>query len=114
MAERLILEQGGGIGREQLFTLLNSARELFSLLNSQGTILSASTVFPRLLGYPTEDLNGRSIHSLLHSQDANWFRGRLVDLSGSRTGTFEQRCRLQAKDGSWRWCDATPPPTAVF
>src|SRR5438445_1863428 len=107
MAERLTFEQGAGIGREQLFTLLDSARELFSLLNSQGTILSASAGFTRLLGYPTENLNGRSILSLLHSQDADWFRGRLVDLPGSGAGTFEQRCRLQAKDGSWRWFDTT-------
>src|SRR5712692_10843415 len=107
MAERLTFEQAAGIGREQLFTLLDSAGELFSLLNSQGTILLASAGFTRLLGYPTEDLNGRSILSLLHSQDANWLRGRIVDLSGSGTGTFEQRCRLQAKDGSWRWFDAT-------
>lgn len=106
MTERATSEQTSAIAPEQLSTLLDSASELFALLSPQGTIQSASGGFSRLLGYSADDLLGRSIHSLLHSQDAKGPVGRLGAMLESRREILEQRCRLQGKDGSWRWFDA--------
>jgi hypothetical protein len=100
-------EQGAAIGPEQLATLVDSARELFTLLSPQGTILFASAGFARLLGYPTEDLIGRPILSLLHPNDADAFSHGLNDLSANGPRGCAGRCRLLSKDGSWRWFDAS-------
>jgi hypothetical protein len=107
MSERSTSEQGAAIGPEQLATLLDSARELFTLLSPQRTILFASAGFARLLGYPTEDLIGRPILSLLHPNDADAFSHGLTDSSANGPRSCADRCRLLCKDGSWRWFDAS-------
>jgi two-component system, cell cycle sensor histidine kinase and response regulator CckA len=107
MLERTTFVQSSGIGPEQLSALLDSKSELFTFLSLQGVIQFASPGFTHLLGYPPEDLNGRSILSLLHSQDANGPVGRCGSLPKGRSETLDQRCRLQRKDGSWCWFDAT-------
>ncbi|HEX4542943.1 MAG TPA: PAS domain S-box protein [Candidatus Acidoferrum sp.] len=107
MSERSTSEQGASIGPEQLATLLDSARELFTLLSPQRTILFASAGFARLLGYPAEDLIGRPILSLLHPNDADAFFHGLAELSANGLRTCAGRCRLLGKDGSWHWFDAS-------
>src|ERR1700674_926438 len=107
MSERVPSVQGTAIGPEQLSTLLDSVRELIRLLSPDGTILFARAGFTRILGQRTEDLLGKSIAALLHPKDAAEVRERLRDLSSSRGGTINGRCRLQSKDGSWRWFDAS-------
>jgi PAS domain S-box-containing protein len=105
MAERLTFEQGTGTGPEQLLTLLDAAGELFACLSPQGTILFASAGFTHVLGCPTEDLMG-TVLSLIQPHDTERVTQGLDALRESRPGTFARRCRLQAKDGSWRWFDA--------
>lgn len=106
MAGHLTFEQGTVIDREQVFKLLDSAGELFACLSSQGTILFASAGFTHVLGYPREDLMG-TVLSLVEPYDTKGLAQGLDARRESRSGTFTGRCRLQAKDGSWRWFDAT-------
>jgi two-component system cell cycle sensor histidine kinase/response regulator CckA len=106
MSQRSFSEQGIAIGPEQLSTLLDSARELIAILSPQGVVLFANAAFTHLLGHQTEDLIGKSIVGLFHANDAGGVRKRLGELSVSGGGTFGGRCRLQCKDGSWRWFDA--------
>ncbi len=106
MSQRSVSEQGIAIGPEQLSTLLDSARELIAILSPQGVVLFANAAFTRLLGHQTEDLIGKSVAGLFHANDASGVRRRLGELSTSGGGTFGGRCRLQCKDGSWRWFDA--------
>jgi PAS domain S-box-containing protein len=107
MSERSTSEQGAAVSLEQLSTLLDSARELFTFLSPQGTILFASAGFTRLLGYPAEDLVGRPIASLLHPNDAQTFFCGMTELSPNGPRSCAGRCRLLGKDGSWRWFDAS-------
>jgi hypothetical protein len=106
MSHRASSLQGAAIGLEQLSTLLDAARELIAILSPDGMIQFATQGFARILGHRTEDLVGRPITSLLHANDAAGFRERLRELAASGGGTFNGRCRLQSKDGSWRWFDA--------
>src|SRR5216684_485598 len=107
MSPRVSSEQGTVIGPEQLSTLLNSIRELITIVSAEGIILFASPGFTTLLGHATEDLVGSSITSLLHPNDASSAREHLRELSARGGGKFTGRCRLQSKDGSWRWFTAT-------
>ncbi len=106
MSQRAPFAQGTVIGPEQFSTLLDSVQELIAIISPDGIIQFANASFTRVLGHPTEDLAGTSITDLLHANDAGGVRERLRDLSVSGRGTIGGRCRLQSKDGSWRWFDA--------
>jgi two-component system, cell cycle sensor histidine kinase and response regulator CckA len=107
MSQRTESTQSTVISPEYLSTLLDSSSELIAILSPQGTFLFANSAFTRLLGFPPEELLGRSVVDLFHCTDASGVQRRLHDLSLSGGGTFGGRCRLQSKDGSWRWFDAT-------
>ena len=107
MSERSTSDQGAAIGPEQLSALLDSARELFTFLSPRGTILFASAGFTRLLGYPTEDLIGSPVLSLLHPSDADAVIQGLGNSAKSGPGFFAGRCRLLSKEGGWRWFHVT-------
>jgi PAS domain S-box-containing protein len=106
MSQRAPFAQGTVIGPEQFSTLLDSVQELIAIISPDGIIQFANASFTRVLGHPTEDLAGTSITDLLHANDAGGVRERLRGLSVSGRGTIGGRCRLQSKDGNWRWFDA--------
>jgi len=107
MADRSFSEAGTAISPEQLSMLLDSAKELFTFLSPQGTILFASAGFTRLLGYSTEELIGRRILSFVHPSDLPDASQRLENLSTGESRVCASRCRLQGKDGRWRWFDTS-------
>ena len=106
MSQRSSYEQGIAVSPEHLSILLDSTRELIAILSPQGVVLFANSAFTRLLGHRTEDLVGKSIVSLFHSSDVGSVRKGLDELSVSGGATFGGRCRLQSKDGGWRWFQA--------
>jgi two-component system cell cycle sensor histidine kinase/response regulator CckA len=107
MSHRVSSLPGTPIGPEQLPALLDSVRELITILSPDGLIQFASQGFVRVLGHRTEDLTGRAFATLVHSNDAARARQCLREIAVSAGGTASFRCRLQGKDGSWRWFDAT-------
>ena len=121
MAQRSISEPGMAINPEQISALLDSANELFTFLSPQGTVLFASASSTRLLGYLPEELIGRQILSLVHRDDLAGARQRLENFSNGNSSLCANRCRLQGKDGRWRWfdtsgrdCTKTPGVEAVL
>jgi two-component system cell cycle sensor histidine kinase/response regulator CckA len=106
MSQRALFAQGTLNGPEQLSMLLDSVQELLTILTPDGIIQFASAGFTRLLGHSTEDLVGRSILDLVHPNDTEGVHESLRDLPVSQHVKFGKRCRLQSKDGSWRWFDA--------
>jgi hypothetical protein len=107
MSQRASTAQGTAIGPEQISALLDSVRELVSVLSPDGIILFASSSFARILGRSSEDLAGKSIASLLHPHDAPAMQEHLRNCSARESGAICRRCRLQSRDGSWRWFEAT-------
>ena len=98
--------QAIGPGLEQLSTLLDSTRELLALVSADGSILYANERFNHVLGHSADQLTGKSIYSLFHPNEVAAARRQLQDLSASLGSSVRTRCRLQSKDGSWRWFDA--------
>ena len=107
MGDRSLSEPSTAISPEQLSTLLDSAKELLTFLSAQGAILYASAGFTRLLGYSAEELIGKQILSLVHPSDLAGARQRLENLSTGESNVCANRCRLQGKDGRWRWFDTS-------
>jgi two-component system cell cycle sensor histidine kinase/response regulator CckA len=120
MAQRVSSEQAISLGPDQLTTLLGSTQELLALLQPDGSFLHVNESFTRLLGYNADQLSGASIFSFLHPNEADTFRARLQSRHTATAREHEHahapahepnrnhkvRCRLQAKDGSWRWFEA--------
>jgi len=107
MAHRVSSLQSTVLDPEQFSTLLDSVCELIAILTPGGIIQFASQSFVRVLGHRTEDLVGKSMAYLLPAHDAIDFRKQLQEWVGNGAGAKSGRCRLQSKDGSWRWFDAT-------
>jgi two-component system cell cycle sensor histidine kinase/response regulator CckA len=99
-------EQAIGAGLEQLSTLLNSTRELLALLSADGSIVYANERFTHALGYPVDQLTGTSIYRLFHPTEVAAARRQLQDLGAALGSSLKSRCRLQGKDGAWRWFEA--------
>jgi two-component system cell cycle sensor histidine kinase/response regulator CckA len=106
MSQRLSSEQLM-LSPEQLSSLLGSTRELLALLDSDGSVLYANEGFGRVLGYFSGDLVGKPIINLLHPDQQPPARARLRQLSESPGSWFNARCRLQRKDGLWRWFEVS-------
>jgi two-component system, cell cycle sensor histidine kinase and response regulator CckA len=106
MSQQAPSEQTVTLGPELISTLLDSVCELIFLLSTEGIIVYASPSCSQILGRPAQELPGESIACLLHPNDAGVMRGdlRAQFTAGSRLSTW--RCRLQSKDGSWRWFEA--------
>ncbi|HYL82594.1 MAG TPA: PAS domain S-box protein [Candidatus Angelobacter sp.] len=107
MAERSISDEAAAISPEQLSTLLDSVKELFTFLSPQGNILYASAGFTRVLGYSQEDLIGKPVLSLVHPADVSGASQRLENLATGNASVCANRCRLHGKDGRWRWFDTS-------
>src|SRR6266850_1783086 len=107
MAHRVSSLSGAPVGPEQLPALLDSVRELITILSSDGLIQFASPGFTRILGHRTEDLVGRPFTSLTHANDTAGAGQCVREIAASGGGAFSFRCRLQSKDGSWRWFDTS-------
>jgi two-component system cell cycle sensor histidine kinase/response regulator CckA len=110
MPSRVSSEQAVGPGPEQLTALLNSTQELLALVHADDSLLFVNDEFAQLLGYPADQLIGGSIFNFVHPAEAPTFRAQLLTHSAhDRPAPTEpkSRCRLHAKDGSWRWFEVS-------
>src|SRR5882724_7656884 len=107
MSHRVSSLSDAAVGPEQLSTLLGSVRELIAILSPDGMIQFTTQATARVLGNRVEDLAGTPFASLVHRNDAASARQCLREIAASAGGTASFRCRLQSKDGSWRWFDAS-------
>ncbi len=107
MAQRMVSEPGIQLGTQQLTTLLDSTRELIAILGQDGTVQFVNSTFQSVLGYRTEELLGRSLFAIVHALDVLQLRERLKQVAAEEGSSITERCRVRAKDGSWRWLDVT-------
>jgi two-component system, cell cycle sensor histidine kinase and response regulator CckA len=102
MAERPQSEQNLTVEAEQLGPLLDAIRELVSIVAPDGSFQFVNAAFTRILGYRAEELVGTNLGCLIHTHDATGVIERLSDLASKPRAGLRQRCRLRAKDGTWR------------
>jgi two-component system, cell cycle sensor histidine kinase and response regulator CckA len=107
MSQRPALEPNLSANAEQLSALLDCARELLTILSTDGTILHASAGSMRALGLRPDELIGRAISDFVHPDDVSETRERLRGIADVPNGTRKGRCRLRSKSGEWRWFEAT-------
>jgi hypothetical protein len=83
---------------EHYRSLIENSMDLISILNMDGTIRYVSPSHERQLGYPLDELVGKNVLSLVHTQDKLRVQTALVN--GNNGHPVE--CRVRHCDGSWR------------
>jgi two-component system cell cycle sensor histidine kinase/response regulator CckA len=106
MSQRHPFEQNLAATPEQLFTLLDCARELLAILSPDGIVVHASAGSEATLGLRPEELVGRTLTEFVHPDDAEEIRVRL-QLAENPNDLGKGRCRLRSKTGEWRWFEVT-------
>jgi two-component system, cell cycle sensor histidine kinase and response regulator CckA len=107
MAQRTLTDPAIALGAQQLAVLLDSTQDLIAILGGDGTVQFANLTFQKVLGYPLEELLGRSIHAIVHALDVDEVRGKLKEVATESAGQVSARCRFRCRDGSWRWIQFT-------
>jgi PAS domain S-box-containing protein len=86
--------------------LAEHSMDMLSRLGPDGTILYASPVSVRLLGYAAQELIGTSIFEYCHPEDLEAMRAvsaRLLGSGGVETLTY----RIRRRDGHYTWFETT-------
>jgi PAS domain S-box-containing protein len=107
MSQRASLEQSIPATPEQLSTLLDCARELLTILGTDGIVRHASAGATRALGLRPDELVGRALSDFLHPDDVNETSERLRGVADTPNETRKGRCRLRSNTGEWRWFEET-------
>jgi len=87
--------------------LLHCARELLTILGTDGVVRHASAGATHALGLLPDELVGRALSDFLHPDDVNETSERLRGVADTPNETRKGRCRLRSKAGEWRWFEET-------
>ena len=86
--------------------LAEHSMDMLTRRGPDGTILYASPVSFRLLGYTPEDLVGHSVFEYVHPEDLETVRGMTARLLGSG-GVETVSYRVRRRDGHYIWFETT-------
>ena len=82
------------------------SRDLLCVLGVDGRLLSVNPAWTSLLGWPAEELTGRSLFELIHRDDlAATCKALALLASDNASPRFETRCAQ--RDGGYRWLSWT-------
>jgi two-component system cell cycle sensor histidine kinase/response regulator CckA len=87
---------------EHYRSLIEHSLDLISILNVDGTIRYVSPSHEPVLGYPSEDLVGRSVFDFVHADDIAGVKETFSRADGAASFEF----RFRHKDGSWRMIES--------
>ena len=93
--------------RERQFrNLIEKSSDAIALLDANAEILYASPSTERVLGYSPEEFAGKKGLELLHPEDRETIRARLVEMARKPGQSTNAQVRVCHKNGSWRWIEA--------
>jgi PAS domain S-box-containing protein len=105
-AEFALLDQRLGYARISAALHVSAA---VALVAADGTIVAASPAMARILGYPADELVGRSARELIHPDDqerAAALLAALVQTPGAGAPPhWWAESRMRCRDGTWRWME---------
>ncbi len=106
ISERRRAEEALQASERRLRALLQHSSDIVAVLDSQGIVRYISPSVEAIMGYPVDEVLGRSGLRALREEDADRLRALIADLGAkpgsSQTIAVQQRHR----DGSWRHLEA--------
>ena len=91
---------------EKFHALIEHGSEAITLVDAQGLVLFSSPAAGRMLGYSEQERLGQSMLKWIHPDDAEHIHASFVQLASKPGAIQTAECRLQTKDGIWRWIEA--------
>ncbi len=107
MGNNALDHAGISVGAHHLCALLENSTEMHALLSADSTFLFANPPAASALGYSLNELIGRSGLDLVHPDDRPMCQERLAELLAKPGGSVHVQCRLLAREGPFRWVEAT-------
>lgn len=92
---------------EHLRALIENATDIITVLNQDGTRRYVSPSVERSTGYRPEELMGKDPLELVHPEDADYLRKLFAEGVKHPGFRVTREYRIQHKDGSWRFHEAT-------
>jgi diguanylate cyclase (GGDEF)-like protein/PAS domain S-box-containing protein len=87
--------------------LIEKSTDAIVLVDMNGVLLSVSPSTTRLLGYPPEELIGRSAFELIHPGDVETISTVLAAIVQEPGKSLVAEFRAQHRDGTFRWLEGT-------
>ena len=100
--ERKKAEEALKKSEEYFRMLIENTSDIITILDSNGMIQYESPSISSILGYGDEELIGREVFDLIHSEDHRKARGALHIAVENPGETESSEVRFRHKDGSWR------------
>lgn len=92
--------------REQRFrALIEHSSDLVAVVSAEGTMLYMGPSAERIVGWRSEEVEGRNVFELVHDDDHDPCRRALEAVLRSPGASVTVRYRLHHKNGSWRWME---------
>src|ERR1700693_2045655 len=89
-----------------LGSLIEHSSDAIALLDQTGTTLYTNQTPTRVLGYPVQELIGRSALDLVHPDDATGARQLFAQLLAQPGVPLTAEVRCRTRDGSYRLLEA--------
>jgi PAS domain S-box-containing protein len=86
--------------------LIESALDVMSLLDSDGTVRYLSPASERFLGYEPDELIGTNVLGIIHPDDVQAVLDTFARMMRQPGVTEYVHYRIKHKDGSWRWAES--------
>lgn len=91
---------------ERLRTIVRNTRDVFTVINEDGTILYQSPSIETVLGYEEDELIEESAFDYIHPDDRDEIAETFSELSGADEDNFyREECRIRDVDGNWIWLE---------
>lgn len=95
-------------GSEAKFrAVVENSNDGILFVDSNGVVHYRSPSYTRINGYSDEEHLGRSGFETAHRDDLDELQAWWANLNARSGMVFRTECRIQHKDGSWRWIEAT-------
>jgi len=88
-------------------SLVENSFEVIALVDTQAKVLYTSPPTKHILGYDNEELLGHPMFEWMHPEDVPEVVGIFQGLVNSPGGIAHATCRMQRKDGTWRWLEGS-------
>jgi len=105
--ERQKAEEGLKYNEARFRSLVENSFEVIALVDTRGKVIYTSPSSKNILGYDTTMFLGRPMFEWMHPEDIPLVKEKFLELLQTPGGIDHAVCRMQHKDGSWRWMEGS-------
>jgi PAS domain S-box-containing protein len=106
MTEHKSTEEALRLSEERYRSLIESSRDIITIVDPAGTITYANPSIERSSGFKPEELIGKNAFEYVHPDDILHLKTRLAEILMGTASGVPTSFRFRHRDGSWRFVEA--------